>query len=113
MRPLFIEAPIKKALRKKRFFVLRIGDRGGDDFLFLDGLVHEAGFGVFNFLHYIVAFDDFAEDCVAHVQPGGEGGRDEELAAVGVGAGVRHGEYAFFAERHVGAEFVFEGLAPD
>ena len=34
-----------------------------------------------------------AEDDVAAVQPAGHDGRDEELAAVGVGAGVRHGEH--------------------
>jgi len=43
-------------------------------------------------LHYLFAFSDFAEDCVLAVEPrtGYEG--DKELGAVGVGAGVGHGE---------------------
>jgi len=35
---------------------------------------------------------DLAEDNVAAVEPGGNDGGDEELGAVGVGAGVGHGE---------------------
>ena len=42
----------------------------------------------------VVAFDDFTEDGVLSGEPGGVRGGDEELAAVGVGAGVGHGELA-------------------
>lgn len=38
----------------------------------------------------LVALEDFAEDDVLAVEPGGDGGRDEELGAVGVLAAVGH-----------------------
>ena len=40
------------------------------------------------------ALDHLAEDDVLAVEPGGLGGAQEELAAVGVGAGVGHGQDA-------------------
>jgi len=40
----------------------------------------------------LVAGRDAAEDDVAAVEPGGHDGGDEELGAVGVGAGIGHGE---------------------
>ena len=40
------------------------------------------------------ALDDLAKDGVAAVEPVRLGRRDKELAAVGVGAGVGHGEQA-------------------
>ena len=40
-----------------------------------------------------VAVGDLAEDDVAAVEPGGDDGGDEELGAVGVGAGVGHGQH--------------------
>ena len=43
---------------------------------------------VLNLAHDVQAFDDFAEDGVFAVEMGRGGGQDEELAAVGVGAGV-------------------------
>src|ERR1039458_9666521 len=45
-----------------------------------------------------VALDDFAEDGVLAGEPVGVGDSDEELAAVGVGAGVGHGELAGLLE---------------
>merc|ERR1711879_967243 len=48
----------------------------------LDGLDDTDGLGV----------SDLAEDDVAAVEPRGDDGGDEELGAVGVGAGVGHGE---------------------
>lgn len=45
---------------------------------------------VLDLVHDVVAFEDFAEDDVPAVEPGGDGGRDEELGAVGVLAGVGH-----------------------
>ena len=44
--------------------------------------------GVFDFPNHIHALDDFPEDDVLVVQKRGRDGCDEELAAVGVGAGV-------------------------
>ena len=43
---------------------------------------------MFDFLHDVHAVDDFAEYDVLVVEEGGGEGGDEELAAVGVGAGV-------------------------
>ena len=46
----------------------------------------------------VVAFDDFTEDGVLAGEPACVGDGDEELAAVGVGAGVGHGELAGLLE---------------
>lgn len=54
----------------------------------LSGLGTEA----FNLLNYIVTFSDFSEHNVLAVQPGGLGGADEKLGAVGVGTSVGHGK---------------------
>lgn len=43
---------------------------------------------ILDFLHDVHAVDDFAEDDVFAVEEGRGGAGDEELAAVGVGAGV-------------------------
>jgi len=56
----------------------------------LDALDHAHGRGV--------ALRDLAEDDVALVQPGGDDGGDEELRAVGVRAGVGHGEHEWPAD---------------
>jgi hypothetical protein len=62
-----------------------------------------------------VAVGDLAEDDVAAVEPRGDNGGDEELRAVGVGAGVGHGEEegAFVGELEVlvGELFAVDGLA--
>ena len=44
-------------------------------------------------LRLCIAVRDLAEDDVAAVEPGGDDGGDEELRAVGVGAGVGHAEH--------------------
>lgn len=41
-----------------------------------------------DFMHDVHAMDDFTEDDVLVVEVGGRQRRDEELAAVGIGAGV-------------------------
>ena len=64
-----------------------------------DGFEDHWGFGavaaVFadlgDFFYYVVAFDYFAEDGVLAGEPAGVGYGDEELAAVGIRAGVGHG----------------------
>src|ERR1700678_1755859 len=56
-----------------------------------------------DFFYDVVAFDYFAEDGVLAGEPAGVGYCDEELAAVGVGAGVCHGELSFFLEAVFGA----------
>ena len=50
------------------------------------------GAELLNLLDDIHTLDDGAEDGVLAIQPGGLDGADEELRAVGVGAGVGHGE---------------------
>lgn len=45
-----------------------------------------------DFPHHVHAVDDFPEHHMLVVQKGGGDGGDEELAAVGVGAGVLRGE---------------------
>jgi hypothetical protein len=58
---------------------------------------------------------DLAEDDVAAVQPVGDDGGDEELGAVGVGAGVGHGEQTgagvLLLEVLVGELLAVDGLA--
>lgn len=44
----------------------------------------------FKLLHHVHAFDDCPEDHMPVVQPGGLHRGDEELGAVGIGAGVGH-----------------------
>src|SRR3984957_1827529 len=87
------------------------GERRSGDALDGDGFEDYGSFGavaaVFadfgDFFYYVVAFDYFAEDGVLAGEPAGVGYGDEELAAVGVGAGVRHGELSFFLEAMFGA----------
>src|SRR5579862_7352453 len=65
------------------------GDRLDDDILHrpvLAGRLHAA-----DRVHHVGALDDLAEDGVLAVEPGRGPDRDEELRAVGAGAGVRHG----------------------
>lgn len=45
---------------------------------------------VLDLVHDVVALKDLAKDDVTAVEPAGDCGRDEELAAVGVFAGVGH-----------------------
>jgi len=58
------------------------------------GAVHAIAGDFADLLDNVVAFDDFAEDGVLAGEPAGVGDGHEELAAVGVGAGVGHGEFA-------------------
>src|SRR5580693_6332722 len=51
-----------------------------------------------NFIGDILAFDYFAEDCVFAGEPRRGSERDEELRAVGIGAGVGHRELAGLVE---------------
>lgn len=69
----------------RHFQLARLGDLD-----IVIGLVPAVLGHVLDLVDYVVAFDDLAEDDVAPVEPGGDGGRDEELGAVGIGAGVSH-----------------------
>src|SRR5581483_2608403 len=64
-----------------------------------------------NFFDYIVAFDDLAEDAVLSIEPRGRGHGDEELASVGVRAGIGHGEHALALVLEGGVELVGEAIA--
>jgi hypothetical protein len=59
----------------------------------LGGLVTAGGQGL-NLADDIHAINDVAEDCMLAVKETGLDGADEELRAVCVRAGIRHGEYA-------------------
>src|SRR5580704_6158824 len=59
---------------------------------FLDGPVLGAARDLGDLLHHVIAFDHFAENAVLVVEPWRGGNGDEELAAVGAGAGIGHGE---------------------
>ena len=58
------------------------------------GSVHAVAADFADFFYDVVAFDDFSEDGVLAGEPAGVGDGDEELRAVGAGAGVGHGEFA-------------------
>src|SRR6516162_1035789 len=76
------------------------------------GLVLCAARDLGDFVGDVLAFDDFTKDGVIASQPGGWRNSDEELAAVGIGAGVGHGELAGLVEsvrRAFG--FVLEAIA--
>src|SRR6185437_473176 len=70
---------------------------GFEDYVFV-GTVHAVAGEFADFLHHVVAFGDFAEDGVLAGEPAGVRNGDEELGAVGVGAGVGHGELAGLGE---------------
>src|SRR5581483_4738799 len=61
-----------------------------------------------NLLHHVVAFHHFPEDRMAIVEPVSGSDRDEELAAVAVGTGIRHGKDSRLGVLQVGMEFVCE-----
>lgn len=70
---------------------MRLEGAGGGDLdvgLGLAGRRAEA----LNLLDEVLALGDLTEDNVLAVEPRGDNGGDEELRAVGVGAGVSHGE---------------------
>ena len=90
-----------------------LADGCADDLLFFNGAVAGAFLDAFEFFHDVHAFSDFAEDGVVHVEPWGGCGGDEELAAVGAGAGVGHGEKSWLIKFDIAGAFVFEVFAPD
>src|SRR5580704_9665444 len=78
---------------------------------FLNGPVLRAARDLGNLLHYIIALDHLAEDAVLVVEPRRGGDGDKELAAVGAGAGIGHGEQAVLRMSEVLMEFVAEFVA--
>jgi len=86
---------------------------GADDLLFFNRAVTGAFFNLLQFFHHVHAADDLAEDGVFHMEPGSGYGCDEELAAVGAGAGVGHGEQAGLVEGEIARTLICEGFTPD
>src|SRR5579871_3030555 len=54
----------------------------------------------------VVSFDDFAEHAVFVIEPGGGGDGNEELAAVGIGASIGHGQHAGLRVLQIGVELI-------
>src|SRR5580704_2862500 len=77
----------------------------------LDGPVLGAARDLGNLLHHLIALDHFAENAVLVVEPGRGGNGDKELAAVGAGAGIGHGEQAVPGMIEVLMKFVGEFVA--
>jgi hypothetical protein len=79
------------------------------------GLVTRLLVDVLNLVNDLVALEDLSEDDVATVEPRGDDGGDEELAAIGVLARVGHGKEALLAvlelEVLVGELGAVDGLA--
>src|SRR5690349_10270267 len=69
---------------------------------FLDGYRFEL-IALLNLVHHILAAGDLPEHGVLAIEPIGDDVGDEELAAVGIGSGVGHGE---------GADFMLIRIAP-
>lgn len=65
------------------------------------GLVLCASGGVFDFLDNIHPFDDLTEDNVLVVQPSGLHSANEELAAIGVGSSIGHGQNTLASVLHL------------
>ena len=63
-----------------------------DDLHLLLWLVTGVLLRVLNLVDNLIALKNFAKDNVTSIEPGGDGCGDEELAAVGVFAGVGHAE---------------------
>ena len=86
---------------------------GFNDFLVFDWAITGAGCAFLDFFHSFVAFHNLTKDRVAVVQPGSEGRGYEKLTAVGVGAGIGHGQNAFFGKAEAGIEFVLKFATPE
>lgn len=84
-----------------------------NDLDLLDGAVVGAGLDQAHALHDAHAGPDAAEDGVLAVEPGRGGEGDEELGAVGVGAGVGHAQDAGAGVPQLGGDLVGEAVAVD
>lgn len=84
-----------------------------NDLDFLGGAIFGAGLDQAHALHDAHAALDAAEDGVLAVEPGRGGEGDEELRAVGVGAGVGHAQDAGARVPQLGRDLVGELVAVD
>jgi len=79
-----MEAGLDSSLK---FSSLKLTTVSNDD---LCGRLARVGSNAFNLLDNVHALDDGSEDDVLAVEPGGLGGAEEKLGAVGSGASVGH-----------------------
>jgi hypothetical protein len=86
-------------------FFFKEGVGGIEDFDLSDGIAGGDG------IDDVLALSDFTEDAVFAVEPGGGFVSDEELGAVGAGAGVGHGEDSGLGVFEGGIEFIAELVA--
>src|ERR1035437_5046904 len=86
-------------------------DGDGVDADFLDGTVLGAAGNLGDLFDHVVALDDFAENAVLIIQVRSGCHGNEELAAVGIGSGVGHGEEAGLGVFQGGVELVGEFVA--
>src|ERR1022692_2869002 len=84
-------------------------DRVDLDFLYRPVLRTARNFG--DFVDHVVAFHHLAEDAVLFIQPRSGRYRDEELAAVGVRAGVGHRQKALFGMVEIGMKLIGEAIS--
>lgn len=56
------------------------------------------------------SLEDLTEEGVFSIEPRGGGTGDKELAAVGIGAAVSHGEFTFGVVGKFRTEFIIEGV---
>ena len=70
---------------------------GLNDHIFVGAVLTVAG-DFRDFFHDVVSFDHLAENGVLARQPFRVSYRDEELRAIGVGAGVGHGQFSCLVE---------------
>src|SRR5271156_1722253 len=78
---------------------------------FLNGPVLRAARDLGNLLHHVISLDHLAENAVLVVEPWSGGNGHKELATVGAGAGVGHGEQAVLRMSEVLMEFVGKFVA--
>src|SRR5271157_50300 len=90
---------------------LRFLDRDRKDPDLLLGAVLGAAGDLGDLLDYVVALDHFAKHAVFIVEVRGGGRGDKELAAVGIGSGIGHGEDAGLGVLEIGMELVGEFVA--
>ena len=84
-----------------------------DDLLIFDWFVARSFFHAFEGVDDIHAVDDFTEDGVVHVEPRSRDGCDEELAAVGAGACIGHGQKTRAVKGELADALILKVFAPD
>jgi len=100
------------------FRILELARVGDHDFLPLEGFVPPVNSDVFHQVNNFLSFHNLTKNDMLAVEMGRQGGGNEELRAIGVGAGVGHGEEIFLivADEELGVPvkaLVLEFLAVD